>query len=111
MRQILVALFLGLILSSCTIIPTYSDEIGYKWKFKRAPIDESKWRYFVKHLDDPVCPKSYACAVIRQPNVFCHLYIPNNAAKWVVEHEQQHCKGYNHQPRSYSEIQHLLTEK
>src|SRR3990167_8485314 len=107
-RQILPALFLGLILSSCSTIPAYSDEIGYKWEFKRAPIDKSKWQVFHVEPFSIQCGGAYACSIIKQPNIYCHIYIPVNSPEWVLEHERKHCSGWNHQPRSYSQIQYLL---
>ena len=108
-RRILLLLILGVNVSGCSVIPTYSDEYGYIWHLKRAPVARDNWHYHVLSELFPVCRGGYACTTVSRKNKErCDMYIPLNAPKWVRKHEEMHCEGWDHQPRSRSEIQVFL---
>lgn len=108
-RHILLGLVLGL--WSCSTIQTAEDRFGYKWTLSRAPVDKDKWQY--RELTElmPVCREAFSCTVIVQPNKSCVIYLPKNAPEWVKIHEESHCEGWDHQPRTYSEIAPFLPKK
>lgn len=87
------------------------DEQGYIWRLERVPITKDRWYYFELTELMPICRESYACSVVKQPNIFCLIYLPKNAPKWVKEHEEKHCMGYNHHQRSLEEIKQYLPKK
>ena len=97
-----------LAIQGCSINPAYTDNIGYQWEQKRTPIDRDKWEIIWTEPFPIQCRESYACAIIKQHNVYCHMYIPHNAPEWVLLHEQQHCLGWNHQSRTLDEIRRYL---
>ena len=108
-------IFLILFLTGCSISPvskdTYTDIYGYQWYLRYKPIPQSRWIYVefdgLIHLPRFRC--GYACGY-RKQNV-CVIYLPRNAPKFVKEHEEKHCEGWEHQPRSYSEIKQYIIER
>ena len=109
--KLLRPIFGAIILSSCATIPhSAPDEQGYIWTLSRNPIDRENWRYVTLTDGLPMCRGSYACSTIKQPNQFCIVYTPANAPEWVRKHEEKHCMGYNHQPRTLDEIRKYLPQ-
>lgn len=93
-----IAIIAALYLSGCA-------SMDYEWKQER-PASIKPWRYVVVEDVDRTCRelkqaegqvalgRNNACATWRP--VGCMIYLPQNAARWIVEHEERHCMGWSH---------------
>ena len=75
----------------------------YDWK-KTRPESVKPWIYV--HVIDPdlacrgfgsqagATVRINGCAVWKPVN--CVIVLPENPPKWLIEHEERHCEGWNH---------------
>src|SRR3990167_5833841 len=103
-------IFFILFLTGCSISPVSPDIYGYNWYFNHKPIPRENWIYIpydgLIHL--PAFRCGYACAIVNYKQNTCIIYYPKNTKQFVIEHEEKHCEGWEHQPRRYSEIKQYL---
>ena len=77
---------------------------GYQWEQTRAP-SVKPWLYVTVTDTDFACRSAgadlerrlsriNACAQWKP--IGCVIYIPENAPRWMIEHEERHCMGEQH---------------
>ena len=92
-KQLFLAL-LSLVVSSCTVID-YSH-------IARPPIPKDLWEYHYVEQGRvyQVCSQygmfPEACMEWGKGDGKCHIWLPLEASKWMIDHEEAHCMGYNH---------------
>lgn len=77
--------------------------LGYNWRETRAPAPKP-WKYVYVNDVDAYCKSlnvhvSGFGAVQGCANYWyggCTIYLPKNPERWVVEHEEKHCAGWEH---------------
>jgi hypothetical protein len=85
-----------LLLSACLAL----TGCAYNWQPTHAPIPADRWRYVYTDDANRLCRAhglpwdTIACAVWGDGN--CTMYLPPQAARWIIEHEQKHCQGFTH---------------
>ena len=93
---LIVLVALGFALSGCA-------SFDYDWQ-RVHPAAPKPWRTVIVQDVDATCKALHSqgvgierilgCATWHQDG--CMIYLPRDAAPWVVEHEQRHCEGWTH---------------
>ena len=93
---LIVMVAFGFALSGCA-------SFDYDWQ-RVHPAAPKPWRTVIVQDVDATCKALHSqgvgierilgCATWHQDG--CMIYLPRDAAPWVVEHEQRHCEGWTH---------------
>ena len=81
----------------------HASIFDYDWHQTR-PASVKPWLYVVVQDVDQTCREAGAdatglaringCATWKP--VQCVIYLPPNAPRWIIEHEERHCAGFTH---------------
>ena len=82
----------------------HASLFGYQWQQTRQP-SLKPWLYVTIADTDRTCRevgadpqrqlgRINACATWKAQG--CIVYLPSNAPRWIVEHEERHCEGWDH---------------
>lgn len=91
MKRILLS---ALVIASCASLPD--------WDWEAQPSGPALTPVYIEvHksvLKDACYPyiHAWACAVRMPLRGFCYIYTEPDPPRWIIEHEEKHCKGYKH---------------
>ena len=90
------------IVSICLLLSGCATD-QYQWKQTRPP-SEKPWVYIYALDTDTLCRglgskvsfalKIQGCSIWKERG--CVIVIPENPPKWLIEHEEKHCEGWDH---------------
>ena len=69
--------------------------------YKVAPPSDFPHLTVIEYYGDVPCFLSIACTFFNFNKKQCHIYYQPNPAQWVKNHEEAHCRGYDHNQETF----------